>query len=353
MEDISKYIENSTVNIRHAVKAMDSGGKGFIIIVNENERVIGILTDGDFRRAILNGISLHENVMKIANKNFKFIEYGTSENQIIEIFKNSVILHLPVLDEGKLIDVLFRKDFNLDYKSVKYPQLNLSVVIMAGGKGTRLAPFTDILPKPLIPIGDKTIIEVIMDEYALFGIKDFYISLNYKAKLIKAYFEDSDLPFKISYIDEKKPLGTGGALKYLENKIGNAFFVSNCDIIIKDNYSKIVDFHYQGNFDLTLVGSMQHHIMPYGICEINKDGSLKKINEKPEYDFLVNTGMYLVEPRILKYIPEDSFFNMTDLITVLHNNNMKVGVYPVSNNSWIDIGQWEEYKNAVEKLKIR
>lgn len=156
---------------------------------------------------------------------------------------------------------------------------------MAGGKGSRLAPFTDILPKPLIPLGNKTIIETIMDEYALYGINEFYISVNYKAKLIKAYFEDIELPFKINFIDEEKPLGTGGALKYLENKIKSCFFVSNCDIIIKDNYATIVDFHKSGNFDITLVGSMQHFTLPYGVCKINNNGNLSVIIENPNMIF--------------------------------------------------------------------
>lgn len=350
MKDLSKYIVSDNTNIRNTIKAMDSGGKGFIIIVNQNKNVNGILTDGDFRRAIINGISLEENVLKIANQNFKSIDHEATHTQILNVFKDSVILFLPVLNDGILTDVLFRKDFNIDFNSIRYPKVDMPVVIMAGGKGTRLAPFTDILPKPLIPFGKKTILETIMDEYALYGITDFYISVNYKAKLIKAYIEDTKLPFTINFIDEEKPLGTGGALKYIENKIDTCFFVSNCDILIKDNYSKIVDFHKLGKFDLTLIGCLQHHKMRYGVCELNNEGDLFKITEKPEFDFLVNTGMYIVELSSLQFIPKDTFFNITDLISILHKENKKVGVYPVSENSWIDVGQWEEYNNAVNKL---
>ena len=222
---------------------------------------------------------------------------------------------------------------------------------MAGGKGTRLAPFTYILPKPLIPIGEKPVIEIIIDEYIKFGVNNFFISVNHKANMIKAYFEDINHEYSIGYVIEDKPLGTAGSLKYLEGKIDSDFFVSNCDIIIKENYNSIYDFHKKNDNILTLVSSMQHHTIPYGVCEIENGGTLKSITEKPQYDFLVNTGMYILSPEALKYIPENEFFHITHLIEKLKDDGKKVGVFPVSEKSWIDIGQWTEYKKAVEFLK--
>jgi NDP-sugar pyrophosphorylase family protein len=292
---------------------------------------VGIVTDGDFRRAILRGVDLENSVEKIANKNFYFLETGYKSKEAEDIFENTPARHIPVLDNGKLVDILIEEEFfKIGEKISKKPQLNIPVVIMAGGKGTRLDPFTRILPKALIPIGEKPIIEIIMDEYAKYGIKDFYISVNHKSRMIKAYFEDLQEHYNIHYIDEDKPLGTAGALKYLEGKFSSSFFVSNCDIIIKEDYSKIYRFHKEGKYLLTLVGSMQHHTIPYGICEIKNGGELEIIREKPEYDFLVNTGMYILNPKVLKYLPKNEFFYITQLIEKLQKSGCKIGTYPVS-----------------------
>ena len=221
---------------------------------------------------------------------------------------------------------------------------------MAGGKGTRLDPFTRIFPKPLIPIGDNPIIEIIMDKFAKYGMKSFIISVNTKAKMIKAYFEDSRSKYNISFIDEDKPLGNIGALRFLEGKLKTPFFISNCDIIVECDYTKIYEFHQQHNCDLTIVGSLQHYTIPYGVCDIENGGILKSIKEKPEYDLLVNTGMYVFNPDILKFIPKNEFFNIPDLIKKLKKARKKIGVYPVSEKSWIDVGKLSEYKKHINIL---
>ena len=221
---------------------------------------------------------------------------------------------------------------------------------MAGGKGTRMKPFTNILPKPLIPVGDKSMLEVIMDEYNLYFQSKFHISVNYKANLIKAYLEDFVVMYDISYVYEQIPLGTGGALKYLEGKIKRPFFVSNCDILIKANYTDIYNDHLIKNNDITIVASLIHYKVPYGVCEIENGGELKGMVEKPEYDFLVNAGMYILNPDILKLIPENEFYNITDLIDSVKSSGGKVGVFPVSENSYSDSGQWEEYRNMLNAL---
>jgi len=352
MKELNEYIVKDTSNIRTAIKTMDRGGIGFIVVVDKDEKVIGIVTDGDFRRAILSEVHLKENILLITNKDYKYLRKGYSQNEALDYFKGNIVEFLPVLENGKLVEIISKDDLynQFDIELQKKQNLDLPVVIMAGGKGNRLDPFTRILPKALIPINEKPIIEVIMDEYAKYGINFFYISVNYKEKMIKAYFEDNSSGFHIEYINESKPLGTAGALRYLIGKINTSFFASNCDVIIKDDYSKIVKFHQEGKFDLTLVGSMQHQTIPYGICTFENGGLLKRIEEKPEHDFLVNTGMYLLNPAVLNYIPNNKYFDMTDLITLIQKNGHKVGVYPVSEKSWLDIGQWEEYNSTVRKL---
>ncbi|PKP61405.1 nucleotidyltransferase [Candidatus Atribacteria bacterium HGW-Atribacteria-1] len=356
MREISFYKIREEIPIRNAVKKIDDGGIGFIVCVNQNDEVTGILTDGDFRRAILRGIDLQQQVCNIMNKSFYFLEFDYVEEEAKKIFIGTVAKYIPVLKNKKLIDIIIKEEFfkgKFKEKDItKKSQIKLPVVIMAGGKGTRLDPFTRILPKALIPIDDKPIIEIIMDKFAEFGMTNFYISVNHKSKMIKAFFEEYDSNYNISFIDENIPLGTAGGLKYLENRIDTPFFVSNCDIIIQCDYSKIYKFHKKAKFDLTLVSSIQHYIIPYGVCRLENDGCLKTIKEKPEYDFLVNTGMYILNPDILQFIPKDKSYDMTDLVECLKEKKKKIGVYPISEKSWIDIGQLEEYKKAINILKI-
>lgn len=349
MKNIDKYLISESVNIRNAIKRIDKGGIGFIAVVDGNNHIKGIVTDGDFRRAVLAGIDLEENVLLITNKSYKYLAKGFSSKDAMPYFRGEESVEwLPVLDSGVLVDIISKEDVSIKYEDVipKTKQLDLPVVIMAGGKGTRLDPFTRILPKALIPLGEKPIIEVIMDKFAVYGVSDFIIAVNHKHKMIKAFFEDRKSKYNISYIDEDKPLGTAGAIKLLENQINTPFFVSNCDIIIKCDYSSILNFHQENNATITIVASMQHHTIPYGICELKDNGSLDVIKEKPEYDFLVNTGMYILNPEILSYIPHDTYFDMTDLINAVKKDNQSVSIYPVSEKSWIDVGQWEEYVNS-------
>lgn len=350
LEALCIYEDSS---LRDAVKKMDEAHRGAIFGVGKKNRLKGILTDGDFRELVLSDTDLNISLSKVMNKNPIFIDIMELNDELIEnTLKKKSIYHLPILKNGKIFDIALVSDFfgaDIEIKNFR-KKIDLPVVIMAGGKGTRLDPFTRILPKPLIPIGNKAMIEIIMDEYMRFGMKKFYISINHKGKMIRAYLEDHESDYKFKYITENKPLGTAGALKYLEGKIDSPFFVSNCDIIIKDDYTKIYDFHKKGNYALTLVASMQNHVIPYGVCEIENGGILKSIQEKPQYDFLVNTGMYILNPEVLEFIPQDTFFDMTDLIKILQQNEKLIGVFPVSEKSWIDVGQWGEYKKSVEYL---
>lgn len=346
--NIEKLMVSSDTSIRVAVETIDFCGIGIVFVVNDRNYVIGVVTDGDFRRAVLDNVSLSDQVVEIMNKDFVFVEKNYSTEDIAEKFKlHKLIQHIPVLTDGNLIDVIVKESFVGTQGHSHYVQVDLPVVIMAGGRGTRMAPFTHVLPKPLIPIGDKTMLEIIMMEYAKFGVEQYYISINYKGNIIKAYFQDHETDFNISYISEDKPLGTAGALKSLDGNMKTPFFVSNCDIIIKTDYSKIYEFHKEGNYALTLVASMQHHVIPYGVCNVEKNGQLISISEKPEYDMLVNSGMYILNPEVLQYIPENEFFHITHLMEALMKNGQHVGVYPVSERSWVDVGQWDEFKKAL------
>lgn len=352
MEQPEKYTVTEKYSIRDAVTKMDEAGIGFCVCVNESDKVIGVITDGDFRHAVHRGIQLDDNVLKIVNKKFTSLQKGYNKEYAEEIFMKTIIRRIPILDQGKLIDIILKDKFYDVDKASKIRMLDKPVVIMAGGKGTRLDPFTRILPKPLIPLGNDPIIKVVMDEFNKFGITDFYISLNDKEKMVMAYFQDYKPGYRIEYIHEDQPLGTAGALKFLEGKMTDSFFVSNCDIIIHTNYCSFYDFHKKGGYGLTMIGSMRQYTVPYGVCDIDNKGMLRKMKEKPHFDFLVNTGMYLLEPEILKFIPDQMHYDMTDLIQRVQESGMKVGLFPVSEKSWIDIGELSEYKNVIKKLSF-
>lgn len=354
MKGISRYKIGKDSPIRKAVKAMDEGGIGFIACVDEHDTVVGILTDGDFRRAVLSGVSLERPVLDIANNRFHYLSPGFGDSEVERIFRTSPAQQIPVIYDGRIVAVI-TKD-SLRYRKAgqgkNHPKVVLPVVIMAGGKGKRLDPFTRILPKALIPVGEKPVIEIIMDEYARHGMKDFYVSLNHKGNMIKSFFADYKVNHRITYIDEDKPLGTAGALGYLKDKIKTPFFVTNCDVVVKTDYSLVSKYHKSNKYAITIVGSMKHFTIPYGVCEIKDGGLLKKVVEKPCTDVLVNTGMYLLDPAVLQLIPENKPFNMTDLIEEAQQLDMPVGVFPISADSWMDIGQWDEYSKTVSKMGI-
>jgi NDP-sugar pyrophosphorylase family protein len=259
---------------------------------------------------------------------------------------------IPVInDNNEVIDIVtWSKVFKNDKKIKEKVFKNVPVVIMAGGKGTRMEPFTKILPKPLIPVHGRPIIENIIERFTNLGCRDFYLTVNYKSKIMKAYFEELQPDYGANFVEEKEPLGTAGSLRLLMGQFNQPFFVTNCDIIIKIDYASLLEFHKKGGYDITLVASAKEYIIPYGTCELNRDGHLSHINEKPKYDFLINTGLYVMDPDILGLIPPNKFYHITHLIEEAKNQGKKVGVFPIDDDSWIDVGQWAEYRKVVERL---
>ena len=266
------------------------------------------------------------------------------------ILRDKKIDLIPIVDEEyKVVDYITWSIIN-GRKQNKKTLCNVSVVIMAGGKGTRMEPFTSVLPNPLIPIHEKPIIEHIIERFTDMGCSDFHLTVNYKGKILKAYFEELKPDYSVSFVDESQPLGTAGSLQYLKEKFDKPFFVTNCDIIIKADYVNLYEFHQKGGYDITLVASAKEYIIPYGTCELNVEGELSHINEKPKYDFLINTGLYILSSDILELIPENRFYHITHLIEEAINQGKKVGVFPIDDDAWIDVGEWAEYKKVMALL---
>ncbi len=351
MKDITIHLQ---ATIMQAMEALDKTAEKLLLVVNESKTLIGTLSDGDIRRSILRGCDLTDSIQEACNRNPIFVYKDEfDQTKIKNILRKNKIDLVPVLDrEHQIIDFVTWERLFGESKDIEKPILDVPLVIMAGGKGTRLEPFTKVLPKPLIPVGDKTVIDHIIDKFRNCGVNEFYLTLNHMAKILRAYFEEKEPEYKIGFIEENEFRGTAGSLKLLKDTLKTQFFVSNCDIIIKTNYSDIHQFHINGGYDITMVAATKQFNLPYGICELNSDGSLKNIKEKPGYNFLVNTGLYVLNPEILHLIPDHGIFHMLHLMDKVKENSGTIGVYPISENSWTDVGQWAEYKEALKDLSL-
>jgi dTDP-glucose pyrophosphorylase len=346
---MDKRIQTITIEKKSAIisalRQMDER-KVKLLLVLDNDKFCSLLSIGDIQRAIIANIPLDTAVERILRKKVKVAKEGDDREDIIAYMKERRNDFMPVVDDnGNIADVIFWEDIST-YKEVKVKEkFALPVVIMAGGKGTRLRPLTNILPKPLIPIGEQTLVEDIMDRFVECGCDKFYMSVNYKADVIKQYFEyQAAKHYNIIYFQEDKPLGTAGSLHLLADMIQETFFVSNCDIVIDEDYSEILKYHRENHNEITIVAAMKNISIPYGTLETKAEGLLAEIREKPNYTFKINTGMYILEPHLLPEIPKDEFYHITFLIEKLCNQNRRVGVYPINEGSWTDIGNWDEYR---------
>lgn len=338
---------NST--LLEAFKKMDDLDKKLLIVLNE-DKFFGLLSAGDIQRAIIQNKSLDSKVCEVIRINIRIAKPDDDFESIKKMMFDFRMELCPVVDiEKNIVEVYYWEDVFIDKEPQPKEQFNLPVVIMAGGFGTRLKPLTNVLPKPLIPIGDKTIIEQIFERFYNHGCDKFYISVNYKAELIEYYLTNQNLPYKIGYIQEDKPTGTAGSLSLLKDKIKETFFVSNCDIIIEQDYSEILEYHYDNKNDITIIAALKHYSIPYGTIETSENGKLENLSEKPELTFKINSGMYILEPSVLDLIPENEFFHITDLIEKVQSRGGSVGVFPVSEKSWKDIGEWDEYLKTFDK----
>lgn len=344
-------IENRSIGLEDsiivALKKMDIE-KTKILFVFSNDKFEGILTIGDIQRAILNNVNLNNKIGLILDRNKVYAHAGDSIEYIKSKMQELRAEAMPVLDnQENLVEIYFWNDLFGDKQELPHKGINLPVVIMAGGKGTRLQPLTNIYPKPLIPIGEKTIIESIMDKFVAYDCHDFYISVNYKAEVIKNYFDLlNNSQYHISYFQEDKPMGTAGSLRLLKDRLHSTFFVSNCDILIKENYADILDYHRSNGNELTVVAALKTYSIPYGTIITGENGLLESIQEKPSLTFKINTGLYILEPSVLDEIPDD-FFHITHLMEKLQKAGRRVGVYPISQNDWVDMGDWTEYLKLV------
>ena len=344
---IADFIISPDRTIIEAMKQIDQNASGIVYICQER-KLKGVLTDGDIRRHILRKGDLNCLVKEIGNFHPKSLTAEEKERADFEM-KKYKIRSLPILNsDSELIDICFLDGIAEKSK----PQLGTPVVIMAGGKGTRLYPYTQILPKPLIPIGEKTITEHIMDHFSAYGCTHFDMIVNYKKNFIKSYFLDNEIVRDVSFVDETKFLGTGGGLKLLEGRYSSTFFMSNCDILVEEDYGEILKFHKEKKNLITMVCAVKQMTIPYGTVDVADGGQVLRLNEKPELSFITNTGFYVLEPEFLEKIPTDTFIHITDVIQNCINEGDKVGIYPITEEHWLDMGQLDELERMKANLNV-
>jgi dTDP-glucose pyrophosphorylase len=353
-ERIQRISIDCNANLVSALKKMDELDKKLLLVFS-GEKYIGLLSVGDIQRAIIRNVSLESKVEEILRKQNRVARPEDSKDSVRKLMIEFRTECMPVVDEeNNLVDVYFWEDEFAESIVVDDSKLNIPVVIMAGGFGSRLKPLTNIIPKPLVPIGEKPIVEIIIDRFNKIGVSEFHLSVNYKHEMIRYYFDHlPEKNYSVSYFMEDKPLGTAGSIYLIKDILRSTFFVSNCDILIDQDYRDIYKYHVESRNEITLVGSLKHYKIPYGTLETGEGGQLLSMREKPEITYMINSGMYVLEPSVLKDIPDNTFFHITELIEKVKARGGKVGVFPVSEKSWFDIGEWNQYQQTLKSFEQR
>ena len=347
MKDITKISIPETATLLSAIKQMDLAKQRLLIVLKDNH-YFGLISIGDIQRAIIKGIDLNSPIEPVLRQKITVASVNDDMSIVKETMRANKIEMMPVVDEhGNLTDVIYWNELFEDKFDKYREKIDLPVVIMAGGKGTRLKPITNVIPKPLVPVGDKTILEVIMDQFESIGCKKFYMSVNYKADMMEYYLSQLEHKYDIEFFMEDKPLGTIGSVSLLKGKITTPFFVSNCDSINDQDYRDVYDYHIQNKNDLTIVTMVKSFRIPYGVIETGEDGLMQSLKEKPELNYQVNTGVYILNPELIDEIPEGEFFHITHLMEKVKARGGRVGCFPVSENSWHDMGEWPEYLKMI------
>lgn len=344
MTPVDQIIVREESTFRDTIALINNSHSGIAIVVDNEKRLAGIVTDGDVRRAVLEGVLLEDPVSKIMVKRPITVSMDCTKGEIFRSFADKKISHLPVVDtENHVLGIYYESNFRKD------GLLNIPVVIMAGGLGKRLRPLTDKIPKPMLKIGDKPILQLLIEKFRDIGVSEFFITINYLADVIENYFADSrKVRANITFVRECKPLGTAGSLRLLPQNINTEFLLTNADIMTNFDFKDMHDFHVKRRADLTVAVKRHDLQVPYGAVTIANE-RLMGLFEKPVLSLYVNAGIYIVNPELISEVPEDAYFDMTDLIDKLLKTGKKVFSYTID-GTWIDIGRPHDYEQAQKEF---
>lgn len=352
-ERLAKFIAKDSISIVDAMERIDKNAAGILFVVNEEDELIGCITDGDIRRWILKAGGIGASINEAMSKLPCFLFEGQEKKAEI-LMKEKYITALPILNGKKqILDVILLNEMSSTSRRTEKDSLHgVPVVVMAGGKGTRLYPYTKILPKPLIPVGDTPIVERIINCFTDYGIDKFHMTVNYKKGMIKSYFSDLNPKYTMDYVEETKPLGTGGSIKLVHEHFDRPIFITNCDSLILTDYYDLYEHHKKMGNKITIVSALKNVVVPYGVIRFGDNGEIIDMEEKPKLSYFINTGMYVINPEVIELIPDDTLFHMTHLVNAVMKSGGKVGTYPISEDSFLDMGEFSEMKRMEEKLQI-
>jgi dTDP-glucose pyrophosphorylase len=342
------YKENIIHNDQTALEALNALNKvaenTTLFVLDAEQKMVGALTDGDIRRKLIQGCSINENIQIFMNPNFKYIRASNYNVNYLKDLRKMAIKLIPILDdENRIINII-----NLSRLKSYLP---VDVVIMAGGLGKRLKPLTDVLPKPLLKIGEKPIIEHNIDRLISFGVEKFNITIRYLGEKIIEYFNDgSSKNVSIKYVSEDTPLGTFGAVGLVTDFYHEHIIIMNSDLLTNIDFEDFYRTFVDSGADMAVASTPYHVDIPYAIMEIEGNNEVKSLKEKPRYSFFSNAGIYLIKKDLLRLIPKDQKFDATDLMDIIVNGDYKLISYPIL-GYWLDIGRMEDYIKAQEDIK--
>lgn len=340
MKQWKKSVVPPTASLRDTIRTIDAGAIQIAFVVDSDNRLLGTVTDGDIRRAILRGVSLDGEARLVMNPHPITAPSDMSRPAILEIMRHKLIHQIPVLDQaGRIVDVEL-----LDNLLMREEPQNW-VVLMAGGLGTRLRPLTEEVPKPMLKIANKPLLEIILENFIEQGFRKFYFSVNYKADMVQSHFADgSHWDAEIRYLREIERMGTAGPLSLLPENLTHPVIVMNADLLTKLNFRQLLDFHHEHRGAATMGVREYDFQVPYGVVRIDNT-RIMAIDEKPVQRFFVNAGIYVLGPEALNLIPKETYFDMPELFNVMIGRNMETAVFPIR-EYWLDIGRLEDFQRA-------
>jgi len=339
MKDISKITLSENSTLKDALEIIDKGRMQIALVINDEKKLIGTLTDGDIRRGLLKGMDLSTSIKTIVYRSPITAQISNTKEEILKLALSYKVHQIPILNNDEIVGIQ-------EIEELMNPKLKKNkVVLMVGGLGTRLRPLTENVPKPMLKVGNKPILQTIVEKFSEYGYTDIIMCVNYKSNVIKEYFQDGKLfGVNIEYIFEEQRMGTAGALSLLNEKLNEPFFVMNGDLLTNVNFEHLHHFHISNNSSGTMCVREYDFQVPYGVVNI-KDSKIISIEEKPTHEFFVSAGIYMLNPEVLQYIPANQFYDMPTLFEKLINENKNTISFPLR-EYWIDIGRIEEYKKA-------